>query len=78
MWWVEYLLLVKMHNELKEFYPELQIGSYTMFANNIHIYERNFEIFKKMLEEYKSNKFENQNIKKNITTDNLVRMNRNY
>jgi len=74
----EYLLLVKMYNDLKSVYPELQIGSYTMFANNIHIYERNFDIFRKMIEEYKSNKFENQKIMENIIPSNLVLMNRNY
>lgn len=47
----EYLLLVKMHNELKDIYPELEIGSYNMFCNNIHIYERNFTVFKDMLKD---------------------------
>lgn len=38
----------KMLKELSCYYSNLQLGSYTMFANNVHIYERNFEIFKKI------------------------------
>lgn len=45
----EYLLLVKMHNELLEKYPDLKIGSYTMFCNNVHVYERNFDLVNKMI-----------------------------
>ena len=44
----EFLLMEKMLKELSRYYPNLQLGSYTMFANNVHIYERNFEIFKKI------------------------------
>jgi thymidylate synthase len=51
----EFLLLYKMYNELKDIYPDLQIGSYTMFCNNIHIYDRNKDIFEKMLNDYKNN-----------------------
>lgn len=40
----------KMYNELLVYYPNLKLGSYTMFANNIHIYERNFEIYKSICE----------------------------
>ena len=50
----EYLLLLKMHNELLEKYPNLKIGSYTMFVNNIHVYERNFKLVEDMLEDFKS------------------------
>lgn len=67
----EYLLLYKMHKELLPVYPELQIGTYTMFVNNVHIYERNFNIFKDMLNDYKNGNFENQNILSNITKENL-------
>jgi thymidylate synthase len=74
----EYLLLYKMKNELTEVYPDLKLGTYTMFANNVHIYERNFEIFKQMLDDYNTGKYENQNILNNITSDNLVLLNRNY
>ena len=42
----EFLLMEKMLKELSNYYPDLKLGSYTMFANNVHIYERNFEIFK--------------------------------
>ena len=38
----------KMLKELSSYYPDLKLGSYTMFANNVHIYERNFEIFKEI------------------------------
>lgn len=44
----EFLLMEKMLKELSCYYSNLQLGSYTMFANNVHIYERNFEIFKKI------------------------------
>ena len=52
----EYLLLKKMHNELKEVYPNLKMGSYTMFCNNIHIYERNFELVEKMIVDVENKK----------------------
>ncbi|MBO5142797.1 MAG: hypothetical protein J6J11_09015 [Treponema sp.] len=44
----EFLLMEKMLKELSSYYPDLKLGSYTMFANNVHIYERNFEIFKEI------------------------------
>jgi thymidylate synthase len=59
----EFLLLYKMYNELKDLYPELEIGSYTMFCNNIHIYDRNKETFEKMLNDYKNN---------DIVIDNII------
>ena len=73
----EYILLYKMHQELISTYPNLQIGSYSMFANNIHIYERNFEIFNQMID-YKMNKFENQNILTHITKENCDLINKIY
>jgi thymidylate synthase len=60
-----------MHKELLPVYPELQIGAYTMFVNNVHIYERNFNIFKNMINDYKNGNFENQDILSNITKENL-------
>lgn len=66
----EYLLLYKMHKELLPTYPELKIGSYTMFVNNVHIYERNFNTFKEILNDFNSNNFENQNILENISEKN--------
>lgn len=74
----EYILLYKMHQELLPTYPNLQIGSYSMFANNIHIYERNFEIFHKMFVEYNMNKFENQDILTNISKENCNLINKIY
>ena len=62
----EVYLMHKMLDELKETYPELKLGSYTLLCNNIHIYERNFEIFKKMLEEYNAGKITNYNISKEL------------
>lgn len=58
----EWLLLQKMHNELKAVYPELKIGSYTMFCNNIHVYERNFEMVKNMIDDFKNGRSEQLSI----------------
>ena len=58
----EFLLLYKMWNELKSTYKDLKIGSYTMFCNNIHIYDRNKEVFKGMLNDFVNNNIELQNI----------------
>lgn len=55
----EVFLMHKMHNELKPHYPELELGSYTLFCNNLHIYERNNEVFKNMISDYDSGKYEN-------------------
>ncbi len=50
----EYLLMVKMLSELQKKYPEVTLGSYTMFANNIHLYERNFELYNNILNDINS------------------------
>lgn len=42
-------LIYKMRDDLKETYPDLEIGSYTHYVHNIHIYERDIEKVKKML-----------------------------
>lgn len=65
----EFLLLYKMWNELKNVYSELKIGSYTMFCNNIHIYDRNKEIFENMLNDFKNNNIEIHNIIDNVNSD---------
>lgn len=69
----EFLLLYKMYNELKDVYTELKIGSYTMFCNNIHIYDRNKETFENMLNDYKNDNLILHNIidrvDKNIIND---------
>lgn len=36
---------------LKEHYPELKRGTYTHIANSLHIYERHFEMTKKILDD---------------------------
>jgi len=35
---------------LREFYPDLELGTYTHHANSYHIYDRHFELVEKMLE----------------------------
>lgn len=65
----EFLLLYKMYNELKENYSEIEIGSYTMFCNNIHIYDRNKEVFQNMLNDYKNNEIEIHKIIDNVNID---------
>jgi thymidylate synthase len=64
-----------MHNELRDTYPELEIGSYNMFCNNIHIYERNFEVFNNMMNDYNNEEFEElhiMDIVDNSILDNFV------
>lgn len=58
----EFLLLYKMYNELKDVYPEIEIGSYTMFCNNIHIYDRNKETFENIINDYENNDLTLHNI----------------
>ena len=69
----EWLLLVKMYNELKDAYPSLKLGSYTMFCNNIHLYERNFEMAKKIVMDYDSGSYEEPKI--NDIVDPTIMMN---
>jgi len=42
-------LIYKMRNELLDIYPDLEIGSYTHYVHNIHIYDRNEDMILKML-----------------------------
>jgi thymidylate synthase len=35
---------------LREYYPELELGTYTHIANSYHIYERHFDLVQNMLE----------------------------
>lgn len=42
-------LIHKMVTELKPIYPDLEVGSYTHYVHNIHIYERDLEKVKKMI-----------------------------
>lgn len=76
----EFLLLYKMYNELIDVYPELKIGSYTMFCNNIHIYDRNKETFEKMILDYKNNEISLDNIIDKVD-QNIIRnyvLNKNF
>jgi thymidylate synthase len=65
----EFLLLYKMYNELKNIYQDIEIGSYTMFCNNIHIYDRNKENFQNMINDYKNNNLTIHNIIDNVDND---------
>lgn len=38
-----------MYLKLKEFYPELELGSYTHISHSLHIYESDFELCEKRL-----------------------------
>lgn len=42
-------LIMKMREELKDVYPDLEIGSYTHYVHNLHIYERDLDKILKML-----------------------------
>ena len=42
-------LMYKMRDELKDTYPDLEIGHYTHLAHSMHIYERDEEKIKKMI-----------------------------
>lgn len=46
-WFVS--LIYKMRDELKDVYPDLEIGNYTHYVHNIHIYDRNEDTILKML-----------------------------
>ena len=50
--WVFFSILhhhVFLH--LKQYYPQLQMGSYTHISHSMHLYERHYELVDKMLEE---------------------------
>jgi thymidylate synthase len=40
----------KMHEELLPTYPELEIGTHIFIPNSLHVYERHFEVLRKMVE----------------------------
>lgn len=42
-------LIHKMRDELKDTYPDLEIGSYTHYVHNLHIYDRDEDKILKML-----------------------------
>lgn len=68
----EVYLMHRMLNELKEVYPELKLGTYTLLCNNLHIYERNFEKFKAMLDDYNIGNITEYKIKKELEKANLL------
>lgn len=54
------LLQQQMRIHLLKYYPGLKLGKFTYFGKSVHMYERNFEVCKRMLN--------------NITEDSLPRM----
>ncbi len=42
-------LIYKMKDELKDVYPDLEIGNYTHYVHNLHIYDRDEEKILKMI-----------------------------
>ena len=46
-WFVS--LIYKMKDELKDVYPDLEIGSYTHYVHNLHIYDRDEDRILKMI-----------------------------
>jgi thymidylate synthase len=43
-------LQMQMFAQLKSFYPDLQLGTYTHVANSYHVYDRHYELGQSMLE----------------------------
>ena len=41
-------LQMQIHSHLKNIYPELELGSYTHIANSYHIYDRHYDLAKRM------------------------------
>lgn len=47
------ILQYHVYLHLKEYYPELEMGSYTHISHSMHLYERHYDLVKKMVgEEY--------------------------
>lgn len=42
-------LQMQIHSHLKQFYPELELGTYTHVANSYHVYDRHYELTETML-----------------------------
>lgn len=42
-------LQMQIHSHLKQFYPDLELGSYTHVANSYHVYDRHYELADYML-----------------------------
>jgi thymidylate synthase len=43
-------LQIQMYNHLKMVYPDLELGTYTHVANSYHVYDRHYELVKRMME----------------------------
>lgn len=68
----EYLLLVKMHNELLEYYPDLKIGSYVMFCNNIHLYDNKKDLVRGMISDYEKGAYSEEKIMEGLPKDTIL------
>lgn len=44
------LLQQQMHEHLKKYYPDLELGTYTHIVHSLHIYERHFNLINEMLQ----------------------------
>jgi len=44
------ILQSQLHKHLLNFYPDLELGTYTHIANSFHVYEHHFDTVNKMLE----------------------------
>lgn len=42
-------LQMQIHSHLKQFYPELELGSYTHIANSYHVYDRHYDLAQRMM-----------------------------
>ena len=42
-------LQIQMYSQLKEFYPELALGTYTHVANSYHVYDRHYDLAQRMV-----------------------------
>lgn len=42
-------LQMQIHSHLKQFYPDLELGTYTHVANSYHVYDRHYELTETML-----------------------------
>lgn len=45
------ILQYHVYLHMKEYYPELEMGSYTHISHSMHLYERHYDLVKKMISE---------------------------
>tara|TARA_B110001450_G_scaffold215118_1_gene208147 strand:+ start:681 stop:1547 length:867 start_codon:yes stop_codon:yes gene_type:complete len=62
-------LMQSVHIKLLETYPDLELGQYYHFADNLHYYERHFDLAGKILEEEIDQKNESNFVLKNPFID---------